>query len=459
MRMLFRPSALAAAALLLTACSTPTRQASAPDPQLAQIGQIVVVYLENRSFDHLFGLYPGANGVPNALAQGLGVQVDANNQPYAVLPPPLADKTGKPDARLAGPIPNGPFRLDPKIGLGDTLFSPIHAFWANQRQINGGRNDRFVADGNSGGLLMGTYDGSSLGLWKLAQRFTLADNFFQSAFGGSFLNHFWLVCACTPVYANAPHHIVALDAQGRSAEPDEPEAYVTQDGYAVNTMQGSWLYDPTKKQALLPPQTAPTIGDRLSDKGIPWAYYGQDFNRAVAATQAGKGLSTFSYHHQPFIAFKRFIDSEAQRKAHLKDRADFMADAQGGTLPPVSFYKPTGGKNMHPGRGSVAEGDAEATEIVNAVMAGPQWKNTVVIVTTDENGGFWDHAAPPKGDRWGPGSRIPAIIVSPFSEGGRIDHTQYETVSILKLIEDRFGLAPLGSRDAKANSLAKALKF
>ena len=459
MRMLFRPTALAAAALFLTACSTPTRQASAPDPQLAQIGQIVVVYLENRSFDHLFGLYPGADGVPNALAQGLGVQVDANNQPYAVLPPPLADKTGKPDARLAGPIPNGPFRLDPKIGLGDTLFSPIHAFWANQRQINGGRNDRFVADGNSGGLLMGTYDGSSLGLWKLAQRFTLADNFFQSAFGGSFLNHFWLVCACTPVYTNAPHHIVALDSQGRSAEPDEPEAYVTQDGYAVNTMQGAWLFDPTKKQALLPPQTAPTIGDRLSDKGIPWAYYGQDFNRAVAATQAGKGLSTFSYHHQPFIAFKRFIDSEAQRKAHLKDRADFMADAQGGTLPAVSFYKPTGGKNMHPGRGSVAEGDAEATEIVNAVMAGPQWKNTVVIVTTDENGGFWDHAAPPKGDRWGPGSRIPAIIVSPFSEGGRIDHTQYETVSILKLIEDRFGLAPLGSRDAKATSLAKALKF
>ena len=276
MRMLFRPSALAAAALLLTACSTPTRQASAPDPQLAQIGQIVVVYLENRSFDHLFGLYPGANGVPNALAQGLGVQVDANNQPYAVLPPPLADKTGKPDARLAGPIPNGPFRLDPKIGLGDTLFSPIHAFWANQRQINGGRNDRFVADGNSGGLLMGTYDGSSLGLWKLAQRFTLADNFFQSAFGGSFLNHFWLVCACTPVYANAPHHIVALDAQGRSAEPDEPEAYVTQDGYAVNTMQGSWLYDPTKKQALLPPQTAPTplatalgFNGPLADAALP----------------------------------------------------------------------------------------------------------------------------------------------------------------------------------------------
>ena len=114
---------------------------------------------------------------------------------------------------------------------------------------------------------------------------------------------------------------------------------------------------------------------------------------------------------------------------------------------------------MHPGRGSVADGDAEATAIVEEIIKGPQWRNTVVIVATDENGGFWDHVAPPKGDRWGPGSRIPALVVSPFSEGGRIDHTQYETVSILRLIEERFGLKPLGSRDANATSLARALKL
>ncbi|MBK6385608.1 MAG: hypothetical protein IPF71_01665 [Rhodoferax sp.] len=83
------------------------------------------------------------------------------------------------------------------------------------------------------------------------------DNFYQSAFGGSFLNHFWLTCACTPVYQNAPKDIVALDAQGRSPHPKEPEALVTQDGFAVNTMQSVWLYNPEVKQALLPPQTAP----------------------------------------------------------------------------------------------------------------------------------------------------------------------------------------------------------
>jgi len=448
------------APLFISACGTvPTGMTAARDPKLDKIGQIVVVYLENRSFDHLFGLYPGANGIANAQAQKQGVvQVDANGKPYAVLPGPLADKSGKPDARLAAPIANGPYRLDPKVGLQDTMFSPIHAYYANQKQINGGKNDRFVAAGNSGGLLMGYYDGSSLGLWKLAQRYTLADNFFQSAFGGSFLNHMWLVCACTPKFADAPKDIVAVDDQGTVPDSHE-EAYVTTDGYAVNTLQGKWLYDPTKKQPLLPLQTAPTIGDRLSDKGIPWAYYAQDFNRAVEATAAGKGVSTFSYHHHPFTTFKRFAESESERRAHLKDRTDFIADIQAGKLPPVSFYKPTGGKNMHPGRGSVAAGDAEATEIVEAIIAGPQWKNTVVIVTTDENGGFWDHAAPPKGDRWGPGSRIPAIVVSPFSEGGQIDHTQYETVSILKLIEERFGLNPLGARDAKATSLARALKL
>jgi acid phosphatase len=458
-------SLAAALTVLLAGCATPAASPDArqgvapvPDPKLARIGQIVVVYMENRSFDHLFGLYPGANGLAEARAQGRTVQTDRSGKPYEQLPVPLADKHGKPDARLTDAIPNGPFALEPRVALNQAMFSPIHAYYANQRQINGGLNDRFVAEGNSGGLLMGYYDGRQLGLWKLAQRFTLADNFFQSAFGGSFLNHMWLVCACTPEFPDAPAGIKAVDAAGKVPGSEE-EAYVTTDGYAVNTLQGRWLYDPTKKQALLPPQSLPTIGDRLSEKGIGWAYYAQDYRRAVAATAAGKGLSSFSYHHQPFTVFKRFIDSPEQRERHLKDRDDFMADVRGGRLPPVSFYKPTGGKNMHPGRGNVADGDAEAVEIVQAVMAGPQWKDTVVIVTTDENGGFWDHAAPPKGDRWGPGSRIPALVISPFSEGGHVDHTPYETVSILRLIEERFGLKPLSSRDAKATSLARALKL
>jgi phospholipase C len=90
------------------------------------------------------------------------------------------------------------------------------------------------------------------------------------------------------------------------------------------------------------------------------------------------------------------------------------------------------------------------------VRDSPNWKNAVVIVTYDENGGFWDHVAPPKVDRLGPGSRVPAIIISPFARRGFVDHTTYDTTSILALIEHRFGLAPLGTRDAAANDMSAA---
>ena len=99
----------------------------------------------------------------------------------------------------------------------------------------------------------------------------------------------------------------------------------------------------------------------------------------------------------------------------------------------------------------------EAVVLAARDKKSPLWKDTLVIVTYDENGGFWDHVAPPKIDRWGPGARVPAIIVSPFAKKGFIDSTQYDTTSILKLIAARFGLEPLGPRDAAANDLTNAL--
>ncbi len=89
----------------------------------------------------------------------------------------------------------------------------------------------------------------------------------------------------------------------------------------------------------------------------------------------------------------------------------------------------------------------------------PLWASTAVIITYDENGGSWDHVAPPKIDKWGPGSRVPTLIVSPFAKRGFVDHTQYDTSSILKFIEERYGLQPLGSRDAAANDLSNAFQF
>ena len=81
----------------------------------------------------------------------------------------------------------------------------------------------------------------------------------------------------------------------------------------------------------------------------------------------------------------------------------------------------------------------------------------MVIITYDENGGLWDHVAPPKIDKWGPGTRVPTLLISPFAKKGFVDHTQYDTTSILKLIETRWGLEPLGTRDGGANDLSNAL--
>jgi phospholipase C len=130
-----------------------------------------------------------------------------------------------------------------------------------------------------------------------------------------------------------------------------------------------------------------------------------------------------------------------------------------GNFPHVAFFKPVGNKNQHPGYSTISEADSEVKEVVEAIRNSPIWPNTAIIITYDEYGGFWDHVAPPEIDRWGPGTRIPAIIVSPFAKKGYVDHTAYNTTSILKLIENRYGLVPLTSRDAKADGLQGAFDF
>jgi phospholipase C len=422
---------------------------------LRKIEHIVVIYLENRSFDHMYGNFPGANGLANAGETAL--QVDENDRAYDVLPDPL-DLRKRPPARYAAvpeKLPNKPFRLNDYFKLGDTLGSLVHAFYEQQQQINGGRMNKFAAVSDARGYAMAYWDTSGLRLWDYARRYTLADNFFHAAFGGSFLNHFWLVCACTPVYPNAPEKIVAqVDGSGKLIK----NGFVTPDGYGVNTMEpvGGPHEHAIDKARLLPVQTMPTIGDRLTEKGIAWAWYSGGWNEAEADTLKE---GTFSFHHQPFAFFQRFQKGSPDRARHLKDVTDLLADIDRGGLPAVAFYKPRRGINQHPSASNVEASDAHVGEVLDRLEKSPQWSKMAVIVTYDENGGFWDHVAPPKRDRWGPGTRVPALMISPFAKKGFVDGTRYDTTSILKLIETRFGLAPLGTADAAANDLTNAFQF
>ena len=430
-------------------------RAAAAATAFDRINHVIVIYQENWSFDGLYGRFPGANGLANAGAAA--TQVDRAGKPYPALPPTL-DLSKTPPVTITlipSDLPNAPFDLNKYVAPDQQIGSPIHAFYQSQYQIDGGKMDKFVAWTNIGGLVMSYYDATGMPAGKLAKDYTLADNFFQGAFGGSFLNHFWLICACTPVWPNAPAARAAqLDAGGLMVR----DGSVTPDGYAVNTSFTINTPHPaniTSTAELVPVQTMPTIGDRLNEKNISWAWYSGGWDDAVG----GKPDKSFQFHHQPFAFFANYADNTAGRAEHLKDERDFLSALRSNSLPAVAFVKPIGADNEHPNTSNPLRGQQHAVDLVKAVQDSPYWKDSVIIYTYDENGGRWDHVAPPAGDRWGPGPRVPAIIISPFSKKATVDHTQYDTTSILKFIETRWGLQPLGTRDAAANDLSGAFDF
>lgn len=486
---------------------------------LDQITNVVVIYAENRGFDNLYGLYPGANGIPGVNPTSSTTapepQKDFDGATLPTLPPvwgggvTASGQTVSITQQATVGMPNKMFQIDAEAGffntgtkVDQTVISRdlVHRFYNNQMQIDGGKNDKFTAYSDAGGLSMGYYDGSKMQLWQVAKNFTLADNFFMGAFGGSFLNHQYLVCACAPLYPNADNanspgnksiSAVDTDANGNfvrlTPAANAPTSVLNgaptylndstltpKDAagnfYAVNTMQPAYqpsgnapaaadssklFADPTKANTL-PPQTQTTIGDLLTAKGLSWAWYGGAWKDTTAiatgdrkfpaAVPPAAQTPNFQFHHQPFNYYAAF-DPTAHpdaRAAHLKDfDADFLKDAAAGTLPAVSFYKPQGNLNQHAGYASVADGDAHIANVLAKLQASPQWGHMLVVVTYDENGGFYDHAAVPKADRWGPGTRIPAIIVSPFSKKGFVDKTQYDTASTLRFITHRWSLPPL----------------
>ena len=552
------------------------------------IQTVVVIYAENRSFDNLFGTFPGANGLAKASATSV-TQLDRNGSTLSGLPAIWGGMTG---GVLAG-APLAPVLLsETQTGTYLNTFNhpfdiaalyasvtpenmrPLlyttrdlyHRFYENQMQINSGANNAFAAWADSGGLVMGYYGNTTSDhpLWALAQKFTLADNFFQPAFGSSYLNHQFLICACAPYYpdngdssnpqpfnpwtqqatvyngqaaannstAPAPSVLNANTTSLATKSTSPPSAlagppqfvnssvitpYVAVNGtshfWSVNTSQPPWLPSGnadgpadapqssvnTKNTSTLPPQTQTTIGDLLTNAGVNFAYYAGAFawaeSHAPYAAGTSKANPNFQYHHQPFNYFERFDPSRpagqkldfnpnptyvattdpiyansgaAERAAHLKDggvatptdianqtlpASDLKTDITNGTLPPVTFYKPQGTVNEHPGYANVTDGDQHIAAVVAALQASPQWPHMLIIVTYDEFGGQWDHVAPPKGDYFGPGTRIPAIIISPYAKQGYIDHTQYDTTSVLRFITNKWNLPKLPGITLRDTSL------
>jgi phospholipase C len=520
--------------LKVTTLATTTLLAALPalaaTPKYSDIRTVVVIYAENRSFDNLFGGFPGANGLAKA-PRTSAVQLDRDGKPMRGLP---AVWGGTGDKVLQGaPVApagltegqtaeylhgfnhpydvamlykvGGPANADPLRYTNRDLY---HRFYENQMQIHGGANNMFAAWADSGGMTMGYFRGMSQADHPLAgwaHQYVLADNFYQGAFGGSFLNHFFLICSCTPFYGHDGHNpnggkdpspsVVKADGVTLVTAPNSPASALdgppvfvasgnlTPDFYAINTMMppyvpsgnadaGQTSVDLTSATTLVP-QTQATIGDLLTKAGVGWAYYAGawDFALSHAPFTAGtsKANPNFQYHHQPFDYFAAFDpatpEGKANRAAHLLDAgvvtdpsvlpdSRFLSDIRGGSLPPVAFYKPQGTVNEHAGYADVTDGDRHIAALLTALKASPQWSHMLVVVTYDEFGGWWDHAAPPRADRWGPGTRIPALIVSPYAKRGVVDHTEYDTTSILRFITNRWKLPRLPGLTERDKALA-----
>jgi phospholipase C len=431
--------------------------AAAATNDIQKINHIIVIFQENWSFDSLYPSFPGANGLANA--SNTIPQVDKSGKAITVVPQPLMAML--PDNRFPTNLPVGPYDMTRYVPADQTTGDLIVKFYHEQLQIDNGvlapsngSMDKFVSWSDNGGLVFSYIDSTGLPEGVLAQKYVMCDNFFHSAYGGSFLNHQFLIAATPPFWSNPPTNY--LSNTNLASFSDN---VVTPDGYVVNTAYPVNGPHPTNvaMNLLLPPQTNVTIGDRLTEQGVAWKWYSGGWSNALA----GSPDPLFQFHHQPFAYYANYANGTAAQTAHLQDEAVFLADLTNTTLPAVSFIKPIGQDTEHPGYANEIQGQLHVADLVAAVQNSPYWRDCAIIITYDENGGRWDHVTPPMIDRWGLGTRIPAIIISPFAKLHCVDHTRYETVSILKFIENRFGLAPLSTRDANPalNDLTNAFDF
>jgi len=385
--------------LLLAGCPQPT----SPTPPASQVAafqssiqHIVFILKENRSFDNLFGTFPGADGATSG-------QIS----------------TG--ETMSLGQSPNV---MPHDIG---------HDWGSAHTAMNSGHMNHFdlvgQAKGPSGEILSMTQvlDADIPNYWSYAEHFALADRMFSSLAGPSFPNHLYTVAAQSGGAINVP--------KGPTWGCDADDAEV------VDVMD-----DKGTVSKEFPCFDFETLADSLEAAGIPWRYY------APVPGQRGYIWSVLDA-----IRHIRQTDLWTTRVAPF---GQFIPDAQSGTLPSVSWLIPDLDVSDHPqSKAGLCAGENWTVQQINAIMQGPDWPTTAIVVAWDDFGGFFDHVAPPAADQFGYGPRVPLIVISPYVKEGIVSHTVYEFASILQLVETRFNLTPLTTRDAAAHSLLDMFDF
>jgi phospholipase C len=373
------------------------QESKTPAPgDITAIQHIVFIIKENRSFDHYFGAFQGANGASQGVTS-IGQMI--------------------------------PLRRAP-----DLLPADIGHDWNSAWVVtDSGKMDYF--DENDGGNVNGQYmaftqmtQADIPNYWLYAQNFVLSDNTFSSIQSGSFANHLYTIAAGSGGVISSPYNAIQSDGWGCDSSPS---VYVQ-----VMDAEGDISDE-------FPCFDFQTLADNLNNAGLSWLSYAPPHG-------------TTGYSRSTFDAINH-IRNTSQWTQHVVSDTQFVIDAQNGNLPAVSWLV-TGGLSEHPPFGTCV-GENWSVNQINAVMQGADWSSTAIFIVWDDFGGFYDHATPPVIDRVGFGPRVPMLIISPYAKTGYVSHTMYEFSSVLKFIEERFGLPPLTSRDANANDIQDSFDF
>ncbi len=615
MKNIRRSRLLACASLLAMVAQTAVPGAMAAPPlgphdedTRTPIKHVIVIYGENRSFDHVFATYtsPSGDKVLNLLSEGI-IQEDGSPGPnfakalqyqasdttsfnmaptktgaYKTLPapntggapesasdespPPFATiaaaaavdygvlprdlrllttgATGLPkdtiDTRIANvsSLPPGPFQLTPSVPYDAYANSPVHRFYqawqqsdcavshATTENPSGCLNDLFPwvevtigagSNGKSqpagfndettheGATAMGFYNvqqGDMPYFKRLADRYTISDNYHQPAMGGTGLDS---------IIAGFADAIWYSDGKGNPATPPtnqienpNPQSgtnnWYTQDGYSggsysacadtsqpgvgivvdylqhlqakisPNCEAGHYYilnnYNPgyfgngtvdTTDTFVVPPSPSPSIGNVLLSGQVSFRWYGEGWSQYAA--NPNDPTNVYCNICNPFQYQTSIMTNQGVRDAVLKDTADLYNDIHDGILPAVSFVKPGGLNDGHPASSKFSIFEAFVRKILTELRQRPElWRSTAVFITTDEAGGYYDSGYIQPLDFFGDGPRIPLLVVSPFSTGGHVNHSYADHVSILKFIEANWKLPTISgrSRDNLPNPVQKA---
>ena len=388
--------------------SSPSLSPLAVDTQWP-IKHVVYVMLENRSLNHMFGAFPGTTDTTK-----VGV-IDGKETPLVTAP-----------EWLPGDLPH-----DRSAALHD---------------VNSGKMDGFAmydkGDVPAVDYALSIHERDTMAnWWHWAENFVLADHVFASANTASYPNHLYMIAGTSGGAFDNPEN----DNEGPGKGLAKTWGCDSPDGAFVKLYDyDSGDTDPNAFTKSRPCFTFDTQGQQLSRAGVDWAFYAADEKET-------------GYIWNAYSAVDAVYNSDLW-DAHIRDVDDLVPDIKAGRLPSVTWVTPRYEYSDHPPYSTIWAQNW-ATQVINAIMTGPMWKNTAVFVTWDEWGGSYDPVDPPAVDALGLGVRVPMLVISPWANRGMVDHEVGEFCSPHRFIADNFGLDYLSDRVKKTHNFEHVFDF